>query len=597
MEKQRNPEGMLEFWTDLRRIFPDELTALRMMMRWYRRKRWTHQGIEKLHNLFPECLRDLEQAEKAVVGFAELRAFDEIDALMPSIMEHHPTARAIRMRYIKVLNQQSRFLDARDIAEQITDADKMGPSSQALLDTVARRASKMSLLFDNNAASVFPQIIGQLRPRQPVEGSSGLGPVVFFSGQLGTGGAERQLTRLAAALQERYQSGRLAGGIALTGPVHVCVKHAAPESGGDFFLPILRQARVATDILCDMPIVPLSALRDVPAGVLNLLELMPEDIFEQTCKLIPYFRKVRPSVAYLWQDGGVLAAATAALIAGVPRVVTSFRGLPPNQRPHRQRPELGPLYRSIATLPSVTFSANAQSSATAYEDWLGLPEGSVEVLPNAIPPVLPDGDAEDHAWWDHVLKASPQCDQTVVGVFRFDENKRPIDWVDVAARLCKENNRLRFVMVGTGYKFAETQSHIVSLGLADRIFLAGLRENVGFYLHRADLMMHLARMEGLPNVLIEAQLAGLPVLATPAGGTAEVMTHLVTGRLLPSAETLDLDAVAGVAADMLGDPVSLKRMGEAAFKQAAPRFLLDEVVDRTVALLATPKKETPCAQR
>lgn len=592
VEKQRGAEGMLEFWADLRRLFPDDVTALRMMMRWYRRERHVLQGVEKLHQIYPFCLHELEQAEKAIVGFAELRAFDEIDAMMSQILAVNPQARAIRMRYIKVLNTQSRFLEAKEIADQVQDAHKMGPLSQALLDTVSRRATKMAQLYTTEATDVFLRIAEQLPAIEAAGDINGFGAITFFTGQLGTGGAERQLTRIASAFQHRFQTGQLAGGAALTAPVEVCVKHATVESGADFFLPILRRARVPTTVLTDVKDVRLSALRHVPAEILNLLELMPEDIFEQTCKLIPYFQQRNTQVAYLWQDGGVLSAGMAALVAGVPRIITSFRGLPPNQRPHRHRPELMPLYKVMAALPRVSLSANAQSTATAYEEWLALKSGAISVIPNAIPAVLPDGDDKDEAFWSDVVHRSPDCRQTVVGVFRFDNNKRPLVWVKAAEALAQKNNNVRFVIVGSGYQFAETLALIEDLGLQERVFLAGLRENVGFFLHKADLMLHLAKMEGLPNALIEAQLAGVPVLATPAGGTAEVVTDRVTGSLLPSAETVDPADVAAAMAKMLGQPAELGRMGAAAEAQAKPRFLLDHVVDQTAQLFAKSRKDT-----
>jgi len=103
IEKQRQPDGMLSFWSDLCRIFPEDVTALRMMMRWFRRERRTEAGIAKIHSLFPECRRNLAEAEFAVLGFSELRAFKEVDHIMDAILPAFPNARTIRMRYLKVL--------------------------------------------------------------------------------------------------------------------------------------------------------------------------------------------------------------------------------------------------------------------------------------------------------------------------------------------------------------------------------------------------------------------------------------------------------------------------------------------------------------
>lgn len=591
IEKQRQPMGMLDFWTDLGKIFPNDLTALRMMMRWYRRERRTDAGIAKLHSLFPQSHSDLDQAESAAIGFAELRAFGEIDQLMGPILRTYPDARAIRMRYIKILNQQSRYLEAKDVASTVQDVDKMGASSRNLIDTANRRAAKLTQLYSNDAADIFARIVDILPAPAPLSGSA-LGAMTFYTGQLGTGGAERQMTRIASAFQDRFQTGQTVGGLALTAPIDVAVRHTTPESGADFYVPALRRARVQTTSLKDCADIPLARLQNVPPNVINLLELLPDDIFDATCKLITHFQTQKTQVAYLWQDGGVLFAALAALIAGVPRILTSFRGLPPNLRPNQHRNELSVLYRALAKLPHVSFSANSQVAATAYEEWLDLSPGTVRVLPNAVLPVLPAGNPEDAVDWANVIANSQTCDRTVLGIFRFDENKRPLLWIDTAAAHLQSHPNTRFVLVGTGYQYGACEARIAELGLTDRIFLMGVRENVGFYLHRADLVMHLARMEGLPNVLIEAHLAGVAVLATPAGGTSEIVDHKTTGFILPDAENPNAQDVARQLGLMLGDLGALKAMGETAKIDATPRFLLDNILDRTAQLIS-PQNDGP----
>jgi len=147
-------------------------------------------------------------------------------------------------------------------------------------------------------------------------------------------------------------------------------------------------------------------------------------------------------------------------------------------------------------------------------------------------------------------------------------------------------------MVGTGYLLAACRARITELGLDDRIFLMGIRAHVGFFLHKADLVLHLARMEGLPNVLIEAQLAGVPVLATPAGGTAEVVVHGDTGFILADAENPDLHDVADVLTGLLANPTRCKAMGEKAKAIATPRFSIDKIIDRTARLFLQPQGNT-----
>lgn len=589
VEKQRIVEGMLDLWEDLSEVFPEDLTPLRMMMRWYRRHRRIDEGLAKINSLFPSAHEDLEEAEKATIGLAELKRYNDIDHLMATILPQHPKARSIRMRYIKTLNEQSRYIEAKEVADTVRSPQRLGQSSQELLNLVERRAKKMSELYSTDQSDVFERIIA-LAPRPKGVSLNAFGPITFLTGQLGAGGAERQMTRLASAFQNRFQKGQTAGGLALTSPIDVVVRHASSASGSDFFLPELKAARINTAILTDKAGVDLHELEGISSEVLNLLELLPQDVFEHTCKLIPYFQSRRSQIVYLWQDGGVLAAAVAAILAGVPRIVTSFRGLPPNLRPELYRRELFPLFQALSKLPYVTFSSNSASTARAYEDWLSLPTDCISVVPNASPAVLPTGSPEDHQLWERIESKSPSCTKTVIGVFRFTENKRPDLWVETAAQYAMKHKDTRFILIGTGYLHGKCLKRVAELGFKNRIFLVGLQNNVGFYLHKSDLLMHLAEKEGLPNVVIEAQLAGLPVLATPAGGTGEVVQDGVTGVLLPSAETPTIRDTLKALTALLADNRLRGAMGMSAKQIAEPKYLIDHVVDRT-AQLFTDKKE------
>ena len=580
IEKQRLVDGMLDFWSDLRRVFPDEVTTLRMMMRWYRRTRNADEGVAQIHQLFPLAHTDLSQAETAVVGLSELKAFADVDGLMDVILPLFPQARQLRMRYIKILSEQSRYLEAKAVADTVADQAKMGTSSRKLLDTVQRRAEKLSQLLTRDATDVIPEIVRRL-PILLSQSSKQLGQISFFSGQLGTGGAERQMTRIAGIFQDRY----IKKDPLFVGQTDVCVRHATAASGSDYFLPDLKRAGVATTILTEIPVPERVDFTNVSPQISNLLELLPEDIFEHTLKLVPYYQQRRTSVAYLWQDGGVLSAGLAALLAGVPRIVTSFRGLPPNLRPNLFRPELEPLYRSLAHIPHVTFTSNSRSAAVAYEDWLSLRPNSVAVIPNAIPPVSSGGNDQDLDDWDRVVSRSVDCTKTVLGVFRFDENKRPLFWIECAARYATKNPDTRFVIVGTGYLMAAAKTLIRDLNMEDQIFLVGLRKNVGFYLHRADLMMHLARMEGLPNVIIEAHLAALPTVATPAGGTDEVIAQDISGHILTRSDDPDPAEIDAALTALLQNEPRLRRMGHIARHRARKRYLPEQVVRATTELL------------
>ncbi|WP_323770687.1 glycosyltransferase [Antarctobacter sp.] len=577
LERTRTERDMRSLWDQLQGRYPDDALALRMLMRWYRRDGRVDDGIDHIARLYPDCWRTLSQARIALPGLVELKAWEELDQLWETLSVLHPRDRALRMDYIKALLEQSRYIDAAEVAKGVYARERMGRASQEMLAKVEQKAGMMAKFNLSHSATVIDEIFARApSPRQNACPER----IVFFSGQLGTGGAERQMTRIACAFKERSTQ------TASPSP-EVWVKHANPATGADFYRPMMNDAGVPVRVLAEERQIAVAELEDISDELAELIDLLAPDVQRYTCQLIRHFRAHQTDVAYLWQDGGIIQSAIAAVLAGVPRIVTSFRGLPPNLRPTFFREELPVLYSALARMPHVTFTANSQKAATAYEEWLKLSPGAVQVIPNAVNVMAADGDETDKALWYDILSQTEPCTKTVLGVFRFDTNKRPLQWIETAARYLTKHDDTRFVMLGDGALLPEARALIETLGLSHRVFAVGIRSNVGFYMHRADLLMHLAQMEGLPNVLIESQLVGTPVLATPAGGTDEVVEQGVTGVILSDANEIPEQELDTELERLLSDPDRLARFGATAMAHSTDRFSVETILNRTTDLFNT----------
>src|SRR4029078_11664691 len=86
-----------------------------------------------------------------------------------------------------------------------------------------------------------------------------------------------------------------------------------------------------------------------------------------------------------------------------------------------------------------------------------------------------------------------------------------------------------FVICGDGPMRDEMAKYAVVLGIADRVHMPGARSNICSWFKMMDVVMLTSRHEGLPNVLLEAQSLGVPVVAPNVGGMSEVVAHGVTG--------------------------------------------------------------------
>ena len=115
--------------------------------------------------------------------------------------------------------------------------------------------------------------------------------------------------------------------------------------------------------------------------------------------------------------------------------------------------------------------------------------------------------------------------------------------------------------------------------LADEgVYLPGRVGDVGAWLARAELLVHPARWEGFGLALLEAMLAGKPVVATRVSSIPEIVVDGETGLLVPPD---DPDALAGAILQVLRDP---GRLGEAGLERAKSEFSVERMSRRTLAV-------------
>ena len=98
------------------------------------------------------------------------------------------------------------------------------------------------------------------------------------------------------------------------------------------------------------------------------------------------------------------------------------------------------------------------------------------------------------------------------------------------------------LLVGDGPERPELERQAVQLGVSDRLRFAGRRssDEIPTWMGAADILVLPSRSEGRPNVVLEAQACGLPVVATRVGGTPELVCDGKTGLLVESEDVADL---------------------------------------------------------
>jgi len=114
--------------------------------------------------------------------------------------------------------------------------------------------------------------------------------------------------------------------------------------------------------------------------------------------------------------------------------------------------------------------------------------------------------------------------------------------------------------------------------LKGAVHLIGEREDIHRVLTASDIFVLSSRWEGLPRSVIEAMMAGLPVVASRVGGVAELVEHGRTGILVPPGDPV---ALAKALESLLRDVKLRKCMGAAGRKRALKQFNLDSMLCST----------------
>lgn len=154
-------------------------------------------------------------------------------------------------------------------------------------------------------------------------------------------------------------------------------------------------------------------------------------------------------------------------------------------------------------------------------------------------------------------------EKRIVSVGRMDANKNHEMQLRAFSALKDKYPEYTLVIYGDGELRSHIEETAVELGIAERVSLPGVVQDVAARIGQASLFLLTSYSEGVSNALIEALALGLPVIATdvPSGGTEELMKDSVNGLVIPAGDQAALER----AMDrLLGDPAYAERLGREA---------------------------------
>ncbi len=392
--------------------------------------------------------------------------------------------------------------------------------------------------------------------------------VLMVTQSLGRGGSERQMVALIEGLVRRHYDVRV---ISLT-------RLADGEPGYEADLEALGvpvehadETPPSTDA---MSIGPDGSDRPAPLPPWLTLRMAP---------IVAAIRRHHPAVVHGWLDAAGIAGGFAGCTLGVPRTIIQQGSMAIVRRGNAASDAMQRAYLALSANPSITIVNNCIAGARDNETWIGLPRDKIGLIYNGfVPGSARQPAAAEVAALRNSLGLGHEV--KVVGtVMRFVQEKDPDLWIDTAASVAAARADVRFLVFGFGPLEASMRSRVDRRGLRDRIILAGPTTDVGLAYSAMDVVLMTSRIEGLPNVMIEAQAVGRPVVAPDVGGTREALAERLTGSISAKRSRHQL---ARAVLGWLADEAGRKRVETAGPEFVAGRFGLDRMVEDTLRFYA-----------
>jgi glycosyltransferase involved in cell wall biosynthesis len=288
------------------------------------------------------------------------------------------------------------------------------------------------------------------------------------------------------------------------------------------------------------------------------------------CRLTRFLVRERVSIVQTFFIDATIMGMVAAWLAAV-RVRISCRR------------DLGFWYRAgtllrmkVANKFATRFLTNSQSVKEVLSEKEGVPPERIDVIYNGVEIGEPTPPSDTNcADLKEELFGNTTC--PVVGIV--SNLNRPVKRVDVfvmAAGLVNEVfPHCRFLVVGSGHLMPKMVDLASKYSLKGKIRFVGTQKDVSRYVGIMDLFVNSSDSEGFSNSVLEAMVAGKPIVATDVGGNREMLKSGGHGLLVPPG---DFDAMARAIVRVLQSPGEHIPRGTSAFQKVKEEYSWETII-------------------
>jgi GalNAc-alpha-(1->4)-GalNAc-alpha-(1->3)-diNAcBac-PP-undecaprenol alpha-1,4-N-acetyl-D-galactosaminyltransferase len=259
-----------------------------------------------------------------------------------------------------------------------------------------------------------------------------------------------------------------------------------------------------------------------------------------------------PDIVISFLDTTNVAVLMALSDTGIPVIVSEHTD--PRHHPIGWRWNL--LRRCYYPLAKRVVMLTQETMAWASNQW---PRWRATAIPNPVYMTLPP-----------ITPARPEflASRTLITLGRLQAVKGHDVLINAFSAIAERFPEWTLVICGEGPERPRLERQVAELGLYNRVSLPGRVAEVSTVLMHADIFVMSSRYEGFPMAVLEAMVAGLPVISFACNGPPDIIRDGTDGLLVPP---MDVEALSAAMASLMGDASERQRLAAKA-PEVSERF-------------------------